>query len=166
MPCSAAPVHTPIRGVGGAFRTARLSLHTSAAPALPAFRAGMVPVLPSLAINPCYCPPPGRARRGGRLYALRCARQQGFASPLRALAVVLATGSRALTPSGPSAGGVPPGASIPPFGVLQADFPPPRSAKPLVSTGLDGDLGFHAGGYMLTCNKLSISSCSGVGMLF
>jgi len=47
-----------------------------------------------------------------------------------------------------------------------ADFPPPRSTKLLASTGLDGDFGFHKGGYIATCNKLNISSCSGVGVLF
>ena len=49
---------------------------------------------------------------------------------------------------------------------LLTDFPPAESAKPLAITGLDGNFGFQAGGYMLTCNKPSISSCSGVGVLF
>jgi hypothetical protein len=46
-----------------------------------------------------------------------------------------------------------------------SDFPAAESAKPLATTGLGGDLGFHAGGYMLTCNKPNISSCSCVGVL-
>jgi hypothetical protein len=45
-------------------------------------------------------------------------------------------------------------------------FPSPRSTKPLARTGLDGNFGFHAGGYIATCNKPSISFCSGVGVLF
>ena len=49
---------------------------------------------------------------------------------------------------------------------FKTDFPPAESAKPLAITGLDGNFGFQAGGYMLTCNKPSISSCSGVGVLF
>jgi hypothetical protein len=49
---------------------------------------------------------------------------------------------------------------------LSADFTPSRLAQPLASTGLEGNFGFHAGGYMETCNKPSISSCSGVGVLF
>ena len=52
------------------------------------------------------------------------------------------------------------------YRLLYTDFTPPKSAKPLASTGLDGNFGFHAGGYRVTCNKPSISSCSGVGMLF
>jgi hypothetical protein len=48
----------------------------------------------------------------------------------------------------------------------KTDFPPPRSTKLLASTGLDGNFGFHKGGYIATCNKLNISSCSGVGVLF
>jgi len=49
---------------------------------------------------------------------------------------------------------------------FKTDFPAPRSTKLLASTGLDGDFGFHKGGYIATCNKLNISSCSGVGVLF
>jgi hypothetical protein len=49
---------------------------------------------------------------------------------------------------------------------LKTDFPPPRSTKLLASTGLDGNFGFHAGGYIMTCNRPSICSCSGVGALF
>jgi hypothetical protein len=49
---------------------------------------------------------------------------------------------------------------------FKTDFPPPRSTKLLASTGLDGNFGFHKGGYIATCNKLNISSCSGVGVLF
>jgi hypothetical protein len=47
-----------------------------------------------------------------------------------------------------------------------SDFPPVKSAKPLAITGLDGDFGFHEGGYILTCNKSRICSCSDVGVLF
>jgi hypothetical protein len=45
-------------------------------------------------------------------------------------------------------------------------FPPAESARPLATTGLGGNFGFQAGGYMLTCSKSSICSCSGVGVLF
>lgn len=49
---------------------------------------------------------------------------------------------------------------------VYSDFPALKSAKPLATTGLGGNFGFQVGGYMLTCNKLSISSCSCVGVLF
>jgi len=49
---------------------------------------------------------------------------------------------------------------------LNPDFPPAESAKPLAPTGLGGNFGFHAGGYMLICNKSSTCSCSCVGVLF
>ena len=52
-----------------------------------------------------------------------------------------------------------------PAGVDKADFTSLKSAKPLASTGLSGDLGFHADGYMLTSNKLKIRPCSSVGVL-
>ena len=42
----------------------------------------------------------------------------------------------------------------------------PNIAQPTVCIELFGDLGFHAGGYIVTCNKPSIWSCSGVGVLF
>jgi len=48
----------------------------------------------------------------------------------------------------------------------KTDFPPAESTRPLATTGLGGNFGFHAGGYMLTCNKSSICSCSCVGVLF
>ena len=46
-----------------------------------------------------------------------------------------------------------------------ADFTSLKSAKPLASTGLSGNLGFHSDGYMLTSNKLKIRPCSSVGVL-
>jgi carbonic anhydrase len=39
-------------------------------------------------------------------------------------------------------------------------------AQPTACTELFSDSGFHAGGYIVTCNKRSIWSCSGVGVLF
>ena len=47
-----------------------------------------------------------------------------------------------------------------------ADFPAGKTAKPLAVTGLEANFGFQAGGYMVTCSKLSICACSGVGVLF
>jgi rhodanese-related sulfurtransferase len=41
-----------------------------------------------------------------------------------------------------------------------------RVTQPSASIELFRDLGFHADGYIATCNKFSISSCSGVGVLF
>ena len=58
------------------------------------------------------------------------------------------------------------GAAMRHAALLLADFTPPKSAKTLASTGLEGDIGFQVGGYMLTSNKRSICSCSGVGVLF
>jgi hypothetical protein len=49
---------------------------------------------------------------------------------------------------------------------FKTDFPPPGSPQTSASTGLGGNFGFHEDGYIATCNKLSISSCSGVGVLF
>ena len=41
----------------------------------------------------------------------------------------------------------------------------PSVAQPTACIELLSDLGFHAGGYIATCNKPSIASCSGVGVL-
>jgi hypothetical protein len=41
-----------------------------------------------------------------------------------------------------------------------------RVTQPSASIELFRDLGFHADGYIATCNKFSNSSCSGVGVLF
>lgn len=38
-------------------------------------------------------------------------------------------------------------------------------AQPTACIDFFGDLGFRAGGYIVTCNKPSIWSCSGVGVL-
>ncbi|MCP4256011.1 MAG: hypothetical protein GY774_00620, partial [Planctomycetes bacterium] len=38
----------------------------------------------------------------------------------------------------------------------KTDFTPPKSAKTLASTGLEGDFGFQVGGYMLASNKRCI----------
>ena len=48
----------------------------------------------------------------------------------------------------------------------ETDFIPLKSATTLARIGLKGDFGFHVGGYILTSNKRSIRSCSGVGVLF
>jgi hypothetical protein len=68
--------------------------------------------------------------------------------------------------SDPTSPGATFGDRIGPVTQLKTDFPPPKLAKPLATTGLGGNFGFHEGGYIATCNKLSISSCSGVGVLF
>jgi len=49
---------------------------------------------------------------------------------------------------------------------LQADFPLMESPKSPATTGLVGNFGFHVDGYMVTCRRSSICSCSGVGVLF
>jgi hypothetical protein len=46
------------------------------------------------------------------------------------------------------------------------DITPAEYPKSPATTGLAGNFGFHAGGYIVTCRRSSICSCSGVGVLF
>jgi hypothetical protein len=52
------------------------------------------------------------------------------------------------------------------FRDLKTDFTSAKTAKPLASSGLGGNFGFHRDGYILTSNKFSICFCSSVGVLF